>query len=83
MFPIAPDPDRDFVTAEQVSEIRAALGDVSPTFDIAISGRPELEPAECARAGATWWIETYFTRDEALRRASARSSNLTPASVFA
>jgi len=70
VFPIAPDPNRDIVTAEQVAELRAALGDVPAGFEIAINGASELDPTACAEAGATWWIETYFSVDEVKRRAA-------------
>lgn len=70
VFPIAPDPNAGIVTAEQVHELRAVLGDVPQGFEIAINGASGLDPAECAAAGATWWIETYFKVDDVKRRAA-------------
>ena len=69
VFPIAPNPDQDFVTPEQVRELRAVVGRDDDGFDVVVNGGPGVDPAAFAAAGTTWWIETYFRTDEALQRA--------------
>jgi alkanesulfonate monooxygenase SsuD/methylene tetrahydromethanopterin reductase-like flavin-dependent oxidoreductase (luciferase family) len=68
IFPIPQNPMEDFITADDVPAIRAAIGR-DEGFDVVVNGGPRADPAEFAAAGVTWWIETYFTRDDALRRA--------------
>jgi alkanesulfonate monooxygenase SsuD/methylene tetrahydromethanopterin reductase-like flavin-dependent oxidoreductase (luciferase family) len=66
--PIRDDPINDFITVDDVVALRVAIGRTDE-YDIVVYGGPNAVPEEFAAAGVTWWIETYFTRDDALRRA--------------
>jgi hypothetical protein len=68
VFPIPPDPMNDFISVDDVRTIRDAIGR-DDGFDLAVNAGPDGAPDAFARAGVTWWIETYFTRADALRRA--------------
>jgi alkanesulfonate monooxygenase SsuD/methylene tetrahydromethanopterin reductase-like flavin-dependent oxidoreductase (luciferase family) len=68
VFPIPPDPMRDFITVDDIAPLRAAIGR-DDEFDIVVNAGPHGDLAAFARAGVTWWIETYFTVDDALQHA--------------
>lgn len=68
VFPLGPDPNV-FLTPDEIAEVRAKIGRDDPGFDIAVNPGPRGDPDAFAHAGATWWIETYFTKDSALGRA--------------
>ena len=74
VFPIPEDPMDTFITTDDVAAVRAAVGRADDDFDVVVNPGPDADPAAFAAAGATWWIETYFTRDDALRRAGAAPS---------
>jgi alkanesulfonate monooxygenase SsuD/methylene tetrahydromethanopterin reductase-like flavin-dependent oxidoreductase (luciferase family) len=66
VFPIPPDPMNAFITVADIAPIRAAVGR-DDDFEIVVNAGPDGDPAAFARAGATWWIVTMFTRADALR----------------
>src|SRR5262249_53961836 len=66
--PIPADPMNDFITVDDVVALRVAI-ERTDKYDIVVNGGPDAVPGEFAAAGVTWWIETYFARDDALRRA--------------
>jgi alkanesulfonate monooxygenase SsuD/methylene tetrahydromethanopterin reductase-like flavin-dependent oxidoreductase (luciferase family) len=68
VFPLGPDPN-EFLTPDEIAAVRAEIGRNDPGFDIVVNPGPNGDPDAFARAGATWWIETYFKADVALRRA--------------
>ena len=68
VFPIPADPMNDFITVDDVVALRVAI-ERRDKYDIVVNGGPDAVPEEFAAAGVTWWIETYFARDDALRRA--------------
>jgi len=70
VFPIPDDPMNTFITVDDVTAVRAAVGRTDG-FDIVVNPGPDADAAAFARAGVTWWIEGAFTRDEALQRARA------------
>lgn len=68
--PIPPDPVHEFLSPDDIRAVRDAVnrGD---DFDVVANGGPDAQPANYERAGATWWLEVAFTREDALARASA------------
>lgn len=68
VFPIAPDPMNDFVRPDDIAAVRAAVGR-GDEFDIVVNGGWGVDSREFEAAGATWLIDTAFTRDEAMARA--------------
>ena len=69
VFPIPHDPMND-VHHRRRRRRDPRRGRARPTASTSSStAGPDADPAAFARAGVTWWIETYFTRDDALQRA--------------
>jgi alkanesulfonate monooxygenase SsuD/methylene tetrahydromethanopterin reductase-like flavin-dependent oxidoreductase (luciferase family) len=68
--PIPPDPEHQFLTPDDVRAVLDAVGR-DEGFDLVANGGPDAIPADYERAGATWWLEVAFTRDDALARARA------------
>jgi alkanesulfonate monooxygenase SsuD/methylene tetrahydromethanopterin reductase-like flavin-dependent oxidoreductase (luciferase family) len=68
VFPIPHDPMNTFVTVEDLHAVCAAVGRAD-AFDYVVNPGPDADVAAFIDAGATWWIEGAFTRDEALQRA--------------
>lgn len=68
VIPIRPNPDEAFITADDVAEVRRTVGRREPAYDIVVNGGPNADPLEFESAGATWWLEVAFTREDALAR---------------
>ena len=68
--PIPPDPERQSLSPDDIRAVSEAVGR-GDDFDVVANGGPDADPAEYERAGATWWLEVAFTRDDALARAKA------------
>ena len=70
VFPMPLDPMEDFITVDDVTAIRDAIGR-DDAYDIVVGGGPNADLAAFAAAGVTWWIETRFTGADALECATA------------
>jgi alkanesulfonate monooxygenase SsuD/methylene tetrahydromethanopterin reductase-like flavin-dependent oxidoreductase (luciferase family) len=68
VFPIPPNPMDDFISPRDVRGVIDAVGR-DDAFDVVVNGGPDADPGEYAAAGATWWVETMFRRDDLLQRA--------------
>jgi len=68
VFPIAPNPERDTLSVDDVAAVRERVGR-EPGFDIVVNGPPDGDVAAYADAGATWWIDRAISADEVLARA--------------
>lgn len=71
VFPMVQNPMDDFLTPDDIVGIRAAIGRDDDNFEVVANGGPGADLDAFAAAGVTWWIDTVFTRDDALRRARA------------